>query len=175
MKVRRNEIIATIVMIIICCSSFAIAIPSINNESNDTIIVTLNEVGDPPDWAMGTFNGTYGYLKNGNPSTELGRFEGYWESISIGYTLFEKGRIQGEFFEDESLIPNWEFSAKLISKDITAYRKATIFGKIKNVQEDKTYLISGNGQIYFDGRLDIKMYIIFSDNLYLDGQWIRYI
>ena len=139
-----------------------------------TIDKETHTTNNPPDWAMGSFNGTYGILKHGIPSLELGRIEGYWESNVIGYSRFEKGRLQGEFFENESLIPNWNFSAKLFSRFQSTHSISIIYGRLSNIQEKNTYFLIGIGKVTIDGTLEFKIFNILNDNYYLKANYILF-
>jgi hypothetical protein len=147
---------------------------TVDNQIKPYIPKEQRNMGDPPTWAMGTFNGTYGFLKHGNPSLELGRFEGYWESNIIGYSYFEKGRLQGVFFENETLIPIWNFSANVFSKHKSTYMSTIFFGRLSNLQEDNTYFLFGIGKQSFDGTLESKIFTVLGDNYYLSGEWKRF-
>ena len=146
----------------------------VDNQIKSYMPEDQRNMGDPPTWAMGTFNGTYGFLKHGNPSLELGRIDGYWESNVIGYSSFEKGRLQGEFFENESLTPIWDFSANLFSKHKSTYMRSIVIGRLSNLQVDNTYLLFGTGKLSFDGTLEVKIFTVLGDNYYLNGEWNRF-
>ena len=139
-----------------------------------TISPETHPTDTPPEWAIGSFNGTFGILKHGIPSLELGRIEGYWESNVIGYSRFEKGHLQGEFFENESLIPNWNFSTKMFSRFQPTHSISIIYGRLSNIQEKSTYFLIGIGKLTIDGTLEFKIFTILNDNYYLKGNYILF-
>jgi hypothetical protein len=147
-------------------------------ETKSTTASTFNEetytIESPPEWAMGSFNGTFGILKHGIPSLELGRVEGYWESNANGYNHFEKGRIQGEFFINESLIPNWNISAKMLSRSHSSYTTSIFYGRLFKIQDEKTSFFVGIGKLSYDGTIEFKLFTILNDNYYFNGNWSEF-
>ena len=53
----------------------------------------LEDLNDPPDWANGEFNGTWGVSLLGLPLLELGWVYGYFSAIEVF------GRLEGYFAE----------------------------------------------------------------------------
>ena len=94
----RKFIISGMVIFLLVASFQSVISANIGfNDESDYKIV--NKMGDPPEWADGEFNGTYGKIILGKRSVELGWAEGYWSSDPIGSELFQKGRMEGYYVE----------------------------------------------------------------------------
>lgn len=147
-------------------------------ESNETlscvIDTKIHKTNNIPDWAMGSFNGTFGKLKFGHLSEELGFIEGYWESGVIGFSSFEKERIQGEFILNQSMQLHWNISAKMFSRYHDTYLSSIFYGRLHKIAEKKTCLLIGFGKLFFDGTLEFNIYTILGDNYYLKGIWSEF-
>jgi len=142
------------------------------NESNYKIV---NKMVDPPDWAMGELNASYGILRQ--PSIELGWAKGYWSAHVIGSTRFEKGRIECYFggWGDEE--PTDIIEIKIFSFMSNSYEYMTSFmrGTITNMTTNKVKFCFGIGRIgNFDGTINYEILVILGDNLYLTGNWSRF-
>ena len=153
--------------IILASSSYNIGI---NNVSN---FETVNNMNDPPEWAMGSFNGTWGRCFLGIKTDELGWIEGYWESEIIGFTQFEKGHFEcysGEWADEEpTMFVKAEYLAYHISDGLLSFGKSTT-----------TYIDTGKvsssialGRLRLEGTFEYR-FMILGVNWYFNGNWDKF-
>jgi hypothetical protein len=141
-------------------------------KTNESDYKIINKMVAPPDWAMGEFNGSYGTLKQ--PTIELGWANGYWSSHLIGYTRFERGRVEGYFGEWEDEEPTDLMEVEMLSFHSKSrdYMTSFLNGKISNLITNKVSFCFGIGRIgNFDGTINWKILQIPGDNLYITGNW----
>ncbi len=174
-----NKIIGIFAVTLLIATAVLPVLGAMNIEkTNESYYKIVNKMVDHPDWAMGEFNGSYGIL--GQPSIELGWAKGYFSSNFIGYTRFEKGRLEGYFggWGDEE--PTDILEAKMLlvhSYDSYPenYMTSFLMGTITNMTTNKVKFCFGIGRIgAYDDTLNYEILVILGDNLYLTGNWSRF-
>ena len=113
---------------------------------------------DPPDWATGEFNGTWGISIGGLPAIELGWVEGYFDNLGIF------GRIEGDFAV-------WQ------NDDPTAYMNGIIIGYYTigivgdYINPDNATFYIGLGAPNEDGEFYYRINLFIGPSWYMEGNW----
>lgn len=143
----------------------------LNNVSN---FETVNNMDDPPEWAMGSFNGTWGRCFLGIKTDELGWIEGYWESDIIGFTRFEKGHFEGysgEWVDEEPIMfIKAEYLSYHISDGLLSFGKSTT----TYIDTGKVSSGIGLGRLRLEGTLEYRFFMILGVNWYFNGNWDKF-
>ena len=169
----RKFIISGMVIFLLVASFQSVISANIGfNDESDYKIV--NKMGDPPEWADGEFNGTYGKIILGKRSVELGWAEGYWSSDPIGFSLFEKGRIECYFGEWEDEEPISIMKTNLISYFTYPYFQSVLIGTITDITTDNEKFCICFGRIGIDGTLNYNSLVITGDNIYFTGNYSEF-
>ena len=142
-----------------------------DNKSDYKIV---NKLDDPPEWADGEFNGTYGKIILGKPSDELGWMEGYWSSNPIGFSPFETGRIEGYFGEWEDEEPINIIKTNLFSYFKYPYFHSFMIGTVTAIATDNEKFCISFGRIGIDGTLNYNSLVITGDNIYFTGNYSEF-
>ena len=142
---------------IICTILFAQNVIAIKNntELNQEKNLITN---DPPDWATGEFNGTWGISIAGVPTLELGWVEGYFDTLGIF------GRIEGDF----AVWDNQEPTA-YISGWIIGYYMLGIIGDYINPDNATFYVGLGAPDEY--GLFYYRINLFIGPSWYMQGTW----
>jgi hypothetical protein len=113
---------------------------------------------DPPGWATGEFNGTWGLSVLGLPAVELGWIYGYFSLINIF------GRIEGYFSE-------WKYEepTAYITGYIILYNMIGVISDIDN--GDNTSFFMGLGVPNEKGVFYYRINLIFGPSWYMTGTW----
>jgi hypothetical protein len=113
---------------------------------------------DPPDWADGEFNGTWGISFLGLPLLELGWVYGYFSAIEVF------GRLEGYFAEWKDNEPK-----SFITGYIILYNMIGFIGEIDNPDNGTFFMGLGapneNGEFYY------RISLIFGPSWYMAGTW----
>ena len=116
------------------------------------------DIDDPPGWATGEFNGTWGISALGLPALELGWVEGYFSVLGIF------GRIEGDFAEWKNNEPTGYISCFVI-----AYYMIGLVGDYKNPDNSTFFVGLGapneNGEFYYNLNLFV------GPSWYMIGTW----
>lgn len=175
----RKKLLLLVILGVLIVSGFGssniIAISSdnirLNNVSN---FETDNNMDEPPEWAMGSFNGTWGRCFLGIKGEELGWIEGYWESELIGYTRFEKGHFEGysgEWADEEpTKFIKAEYLSYHISDGLLSFGKSTT----TYIDTGKESSGIGLGKLRLEGTLEYRFIIIPGFNWYFSGSWDKF-
>ena len=115
-------------------------------------------IDDPPDWATGEFNGTWGACPLGLPAIELGWVEGYFSVAGIF------GRIEGDFAKWENNEPTGYFSCFVIG-----YYMLGVLGDYLN-PDNSTYCV-GLGAPNEYGEFYYRLNLIVGPSWYMTGTW----
>ncbi len=113
---------------------------------------------DPPDWATGKFNGTWGLSLLGLPAVELGWVEGYFSAVGIF------GRLEGYFAEWKDEEP-----VSFITGFILLYNMIGYVGSIQN--PDNGTFFGGLGAPNENGEFYYRINLIFGPSWYMAGTW----
>ena len=113
---------------------------------------------DPPSWATGEFNGTWGVSIGGLPTLELGWVEGYFDTLGIF------GRIEGDFATWENEEPT-----AYISTIVLGYFMIGIVGDYLN-PDNATYCV-GLGAPNEDGEFYYNIHLFIGPSWYMQGTW----
>ena len=149
----------------ICIIILAQNVIAINNE----LINEANEISDgcvdkqiikddPPDWATGEFNGTWGVSIGGLPSLELGWVEGYFDNLGIF------GRIEGDF-----AIWGIEEPTAYISGFVIGVYMIGVVGDYINPDNATFYI--GLGAPNEDYEFYYRINLFIGPSWYMEGTW----
>ena len=113
---------------------------------------------DPPSWANGEFNGTWGIGLGGIPAVELGWVEGYFDAVGIF------GRIEGDF-------------AVWGNEEPTAYIRGIILGYFMlgvvgdYINPDNATFYVGLGAPNENGTFYYNIHLFIGPSWYMEGTW----
>ncbi len=148
----------------ICIILLSQNVMAINNkfidEKNKFTDFSLKQIikDDPPNWATGEFNGTWGVSAGGLPVLELGWVEGYFDNLGIF------GRIEGDFAVWENDEPT-----AYISGIIIGYYMIGVVGDYLNPDNATFYVGLGtpneNGEFYY------RINLFIGPSWYMEGTW----
>jgi hypothetical protein len=120
--------------------------------------INKSDFNDPPDWADGEFNGTWGISLLGLPLLELGWVYGYFSAIEAF------GKLEGYFAEWKDDEPK-----SFISGYIILYNMIGYVGEIDNPDNGTFFMGIGtpneNGEFYY------RISLILGPNWYMTGTW----
>jgi hypothetical protein len=154
-----KKIICILSVIIMLLSPIGLAQIADQNDEIKTInhIQKSLDTKDPPNWATGEFNGTWGLSLLGAPIAELGWVEGYFSAIGVF------GRIEAEFAEwkDE------EATARLEGFVILFY----MLGVIGNITSTEETFFMGLGTPNENGEFYYRISLILGPSWYMVGTW----
>jgi len=149
-------------IILIIFAQNAIGINYKMNQGKDEILDTFSEKKiiqkDPPAWATGEFNGTWGISIAGLPAVELGWVEGYFDAFGI------LGRLEGDFAVSENEEP-------------TAYINGFIIGFFMlgsvgdYVNPSNSTLFVGLGAPNENGTFYYNIHLFVGPSWYMQGDW----
>jgi len=126
------------------------SIVNVNNEPPFTY--------DPPSWATGRFNGTWGISLLGLPAVELGWVVGYFSAAGVF------GRLEGYFAEWEDEEP-----VSFIAGFIILYNMIGYVGSIQN--PDNGTFFGGLGAPNENGEFYYRINLILGPSWYMEGTW----
>ena len=170
-----NKMICTfVVMLLIATIVLPVSGTKNSKELNESAHKIVNKMGDPPEWADGEFNGTYGKIFLGKPSDELGWAKGYWSSDPIRYSLFEKGRIECYFGEWGNEAPISIMETNLFSHFKHPFYHSVLIGTITELATENKKFCTCLGKIGIDGTLNYNIIVINGDNVYFIGTYSEY-
>lgn len=112
---------------------------------------------DPPDWATGEFNGTWGVSLIGVPVAELGWVRGYFSAIGIF------GKIEAEFAEWKDDEPTAYLSGIIILFNM--------LGVIGNLTSGEETFFMGLGAPSENGTYYYRISMILGPSWYITGTW----
>jgi len=113
---------------------------------------------EPPDWANGQFNGTWGLNLFGMPVAELGYVYGYFDAVGI------LGRLEGYFGEWSDPEP-----VSFIAGFIFLFNMIGYVGSIDNPDNGTFY--SGLGTPNENGEFYYRINLIIGPSWYMEGTW----
>ena len=113
---------------------------------------------DPPEWANGKFNGTWGLSVLGLPAAELGWVEGYFFAAGIF------GRFEGYFAEWKDEEP-----VSFIAGFILLFNMVGYVGSLQN--PDNGTFFSGLGAPNENGEFYYRINLIIGPSWYMQGKW----
>jgi hypothetical protein len=113
---------------------------------------------DPPAWANGRFNGTWGLNVLGVPTIELGWVYGYFDAVGIF------GRLEGYFAEWKDDEP-----VSFITGFIILFNMIGYVGSIEN--PDNGTFFSGLGAPDENGEFYYRINLIIGPSWYMEGTW----
>ena len=117
----------------------------------------VQNYSDPPSWADGAFNGTWGLTLLGVPVAELGWIEGYFSAVQFF------GRIEGYFAESGEE----EATAKLEGFIILF----NLIGVISNISSNESTFAMGLGGPSENGDFYYRISLILGPSWYIAGKW----
>ena len=133
-------------------------IPNKMNKINSNNVLNPDFFDDPPGWANGEFNGTWGISLLGLPAVELGWVFGYFAAVGIF------GRIEGYFAEWKDDEP-----VSYIAGYVIAYNMIGVVGNLTNTNESTFFMGLGapneNGEFYY------RISLFLGPNWYIMGTW----
>ena len=154
-----KKIIGTLGICIILLSPFTLSETVISDEKGIEEIENDSHIfNDPPDWATGKFNGTWGLSLLGLPAVELGWVEGYFSAVGIF------GRLEGYFAEWKDEEP-----VSFITGFILLYNMIGYVGSIQN--PDNGTFFGGLGAPNENGDFYYRINLIFGPSWYMAGTW----
>ena len=113
---------------------------------------------DPPGWANGEFNGTWGVSLLGAPAVELGWVEGYFSAMGVF------GRVEGYFAEWKNEEP-----ISYISGFIILFNMIGVIGSIENPDNSTYFMGLGTPNEYGEFYYRINLFI--GPSWYMTGNW----
>ena len=185
----------TKILTIFCCLSFIILSGIVtgvilnDDNSNESINIKnqgfhsyfkTDVAGDPPSWAIGEINGSWGNINHLKQKNELGTFTGYFTGKLIYSFLncnIESGRIQGLFFKEDNENPSL-----VLLEEFLLFCKADGYHSfifMKGIIDDNENDI--NIPFFLLGKTDDSIgsnnFIIYlqgQENMYMDGWYWKY-
>jgi hypothetical protein len=127
-------------------------------EENINCNVRNTRYMDPPGWANGRFNGTWGLNILGVPAVELGWVYGYFDAIGIF------GRLEGYFAEWKDEEP-----VSFITGFIILYNMIGYVGSIENSSNGTFF--SGLGAPNENGEFYYRINLFIGTSWYMEGTW----
>jgi hypothetical protein len=154
-----REILGNFVICTILLSPITLSETVISDEKGTEEIENDSHIfNDPPDWATGKFNGTWGLSLLGLPAVELGWVEGYFSAVGIF------GRLEGYFAEWKDEEP-----VSFITGFILLYNMIGYVGSIQN--PDNGTFFGGLGAPNENGGFYYRINLIFGPSWYMAGTW----
>jgi hypothetical protein len=158
-KIKKTILVLGVIAILIC----PIVLSEHTNidestSSNEHKIYPEMMSDDPPEWANGKFNGTWGISLFGLPVAEMGYVYGYYNALGIF------GRLEGYFGEWKDPEP-----VSFITGFIILFNMVGYVGSIENPDNGTFY--SGLGAPNENGEFYYRINLIVGPSWYIEGTW----
>lgn len=149
--------ILIILMMILSPIGFAQNADNIEEVKSQNLIQKQIDNLDPPEWATGEFNGTWGVSFLGVPMAELGWVRGYFSVLGIF------GQIEAEFAEWKDNEPTAHLAGIIILFNM--------IGIIGNLTSGEETFFMGLGTPNENGEFYYRISLIVGPSFYMTGTW----